>query len=122
MLDTIPGMYINMSKYLTVCRMYIHFQVGPPGMFDDHCKLKEARQQERELLLEHQRCKELLEKEEKKNARLQHDVENYEQRQSFLKKVEMLKMKRAWVVGQHMKLLQQYMYFFFLCASTAYTR
>ena len=42
---------------------------------------------------------ERLEQEKQKNARLEQDVKNYEERERHLSKIKILQMKRPWVVG-----------------------
>ena len=71
-------------------------------MFENHMRLKSAREDGRQLELDVKNKKELLEREKQKNARLEQDVKNYKDRQVFLEKINTLKMKRPWVVSYYL--------------------
>ena len=74
-------------------------QAGPAGMFENHSKLKSAREKSRTLENSLKNTTEVLEREKQKNARLETDVKNYQARQKHLEQIKILKMKRAWVVS-----------------------
>ena len=67
-------------------------------MYETHLLLKTARDKHRQLLGTYQRTGERLESQTSLNARLEQDVQNYEQRKQHLEKVDQLVMKKAWVV------------------------
>lgn len=68
-------------------------------LFDNHQKLKKARVEARNLEQGFGNLQERLEQERQKNARLEQDVKNYEERERHLSKIKILQMKRPWVVG-----------------------
>ena len=68
-------------------------------MFEKHQKLKNARDQERELELAISRITQTLEHEQTLNARLEQDVKNYQERAKHIKVIDQLKQKRPWVVS-----------------------
>ncbi|XP_076875246.1 structural maintenance of chromosomes protein 5 isoform X2 [Brachyhypopomus gauderio] len=71
--------------------------VGPPDMYDFHCKLKTFRTKEREL---ENSCKEkanFLEKARQRNERHKLDVERYHTKRRHLDRIQMLEKKKPWV-------------------------
>ena len=68
-------------------------------MFEKHQKLKNAREKERELELALSRLKQTLEHEQARNARLEQDVKNFQEREKHIKVINQLKVKRPWVVS-----------------------
>lgn len=68
-------------------------------MFENHLKLKEARTEAKRLEQGFSNLQERLDQEKQKNARLEQDVRNYEERQSHLEKKEILEKKRKWIVS-----------------------
>lgn len=72
--------------------------MGGLELFQNHQKLMNAREEGRKLAQTHGNTQELLEQERQKNARLEQDVKNYKERERFLEKIKILKMKRPWVV------------------------
>ena len=67
-------------------------------MFEAHQKLKQARTEVRHMAQTFSNVKERLEQEKQRNARLEQDVKNYEDRQRHLEKIEILQKKRPWLV------------------------
>ncbi|XP_074651000.1 structural maintenance of chromosomes protein 5-like [Tubulanus polymorphus] len=78
--------------------------VGPPEMLEYHDKLKNARQNARGMENKLQTLTERLESEKAQNARLEHDVNSYRERQRFLDRIEMMKKKRCWVEYENMRI------------------
>ena len=68
-------------------------------MYENHCRLKTARDRARDLDNQYRRTREQLEREQAVNSRLEQDVRNFEEREKHLKRIKVLKMKRPWVVG-----------------------
>lgn len=68
-------------------------------MYENHQKLKGARQEARVLEQEVEKLETELNQEKQKNARLEEDVKSYHDRHMFLKKAEVLKMKKPWLVS-----------------------
>uniref|UniRef100_A0A4W4FIK2 Structural maintenance of chromosomes protein 5 n=1 Tax=Electrophorus electricus TaxID=8005 RepID=A0A4W4FIK2_ELEEL len=71
--------------------------VGPPEMYEFHCKLKTFRTKEREL---ENSCKEkanFLEKARQRNERNKLDVERYHTKRRHLDRIQMLEKKKPWV-------------------------
>lgn len=75
-----------------------NFQAGEDNMYENHQKLKKAREQSRSLELSVKKTDEVLEREKQKNARLESDVKNYHLKQKHKQQAEILNMKLAWVV------------------------
>ncbi|XP_022091241.1 structural maintenance of chromosomes protein 5-like [Acanthaster planci] len=71
--------------------------VGSPELFDQHCRLKNFRNEQKEMLLQHQEMSHHLEKLTEKNSRLEADVKRYQERQHHLEVIETLEKKKAWV-------------------------
>ncbi|KAK3581703.1 hypothetical protein CHS0354_031101 [Potamilus streckersoni] len=71
--------------------------VGSPDMFENHQKLKDATNTVKQLDLAYSNLLERLEQEKQKNARLEQDVKNFEERENYLEKIKILQMKKAWV-------------------------
>ena len=67
-------------------------------MFENHCRLKTARDTARDLDIQYRRTKEQLERDQALNSRLEQDVRNFEEREKHLKRIKVLRMKRPWVV------------------------
>ena len=99
-----------MSHKLNICLLFKKFtlcavnfsmfiQVGGQEMYENHQKLKTARERGRELELNYTRTKEHLEQERTKNQRLEQDVKNFRERQKYLENIKTLQMKKPWVVG-----------------------
>lgn len=63
-----------------------------------HQKLMEAGRTSQELEQNLATLQEQLETEKQKNSRLEQDVKNFEQREEFLDRVRLLKMKKPWLV------------------------
>ncbi|XP_035247497.1 structural maintenance of chromosomes protein 5 isoform X2 [Anguilla anguilla] len=71
--------------------------IGPPEMYEFHCKLKTFRTQEKEM---ENVCKEkasFLEKVTQRHERLRQDVERYYEKKRHLDTIKMLEYKRPWV-------------------------
>ena len=77
--------------------------VGEEGMFEKHQELKRAREEARMLESDVGKLVEDLKQEKQRNARLEPDVKAFNDRKNFLKKVEILKMKKPWVEYQMLK-------------------
>lgn len=78
-------------------------------LFDNHQKLKKARVEARNLEQGFGNLQERLEQERQKNARLEQDVKNYEERERHLSKIKILQMKRPWVeYDEKRKLYERY--------------
>ncbi|KAL3866036.1 hypothetical protein ACJMK2_043377 [Sinanodonta woodiana] len=71
--------------------------VGSADLFENHQKLKEATNTFKQLELAYSNLQERLEQEKQKNARLEQDVKNFEERENYLEKIKILQMKKAWV-------------------------
>ncbi|WAR23390.1 SMC5-like protein [Mya arenaria] len=71
--------------------------IGDPEMYELHMKLKDSRNNARELELQFNSLQERLNQEKAKNARIEQDVKSFEERQKFLEQIQNLKMKKAWV-------------------------
>ena len=74
------------------------FQVGPPEMHEIHQRLIEMSQKTQDLDKRLETMRRDLDTEVQKNARLEPDVNNFREREKFLEKVNLLKMKRPWLV------------------------
>ena len=72
-------------------------------MYENHQKLKTAREKSRSLESACKVTSEVLEREKQKNQRLETEVKNYQARQKHLEQIKILKMKRAWVVSMRGK-------------------
>uniref|UniRef100_A0A4W5NZ89 Structural maintenance of chromosomes protein 5 n=1 Tax=Hucho hucho TaxID=62062 RepID=A0A4W5NZ89_9TELE len=68
--------------------------VGPPEMYEFHCKLKTFRTEERELEVS---TASALEKFKQRNERNKHDVERYYEKKRHLDMIKMLDKKKPWV-------------------------
>ncbi|XP_063435345.1 structural maintenance of chromosomes protein 5-like [Mytilus trossulus] len=78
-------------------------------LYDNHQKLKKAREQARSLELGFENIQERLDQEKQKNARLEQDVKNFEERERHLSKIQILQMKRPWVeYDEKRKLYEKY--------------
>ncbi|CAH1798068.1 unnamed protein product [Owenia fusiformis] len=71
--------------------------VGPPGMFENHEKLKNFGGNLKDKERRYNELKEELEKAISENIRLEPNVKNYEDRQRHLDKVKILEKKKHWV-------------------------
>ncbi|XP_077989076.1 structural maintenance of chromosomes protein 5-like isoform X2 [Glandiceps talaboti] len=71
--------------------------VGKPELYEYHQKLKNSRNREKELISAHKGEKERLKKLQEKNARLEADVQRFEERQRHLERITILEKKRPWV-------------------------
>ncbi|XP_069138158.1 structural maintenance of chromosomes protein 5-like [Argopecten irradians] len=71
--------------------------VGPPEMYENHMKLKQARSESRNLQQGFDNLEERLEQKINKNSRLEQDVKNFQERERHLEKVAMLQKKRPWI-------------------------
>ena len=67
-------------------------------MYEKHQSLKAAREEARRLETDVDKLMETLNQEKQRNARLEPDVKSYNDRKNFLAKVEILKMKKPWLV------------------------
>ncbi|KAL5004129.1 hypothetical protein ScPMuIL_017585 [Solemya velum] len=83
--------------------------VGPPDMYSNHQKLKEARTNARQHEQSYNNLHDHMEQEKQKNARLEQDVKNYEERQKFLGTIKIMEMKRPWVEYEEKRKLFQEM-------------
>lgn len=68
-------------------------------MYDLHQKLKMARENGRELELDYERNVETLKREKAQNGRLEQDVKNYHERAQHMQRIQILQMKKPWVVS-----------------------
>lgn len=68
-------------------------------MYENHQKLKHARNDSRNLELGYNNLFQRVEQEVQKNSHLEHEVKNYEERQRHLEKIKLLEMKKPWVVS-----------------------
>ena len=68
-------------------------------MYENHQRLKTARQEARGMEDDLKSLEEELDQKRQKNIRLEEDVKSYNDRKKFLEKVEVLKMKRPWLVS-----------------------
>ncbi|XP_038066980.1 structural maintenance of chromosomes protein 5-like isoform X2 [Patiria miniata] len=71
--------------------------VGSPELYVNHCRLKNFRSDQKEMLLKHKETSDHLEKLTVKNSRLEADVKRYQERQHHLEVIETLEKKKAWV-------------------------
>ncbi|XP_070695461.1 structural maintenance of chromosomes protein 5 [Pempheris klunzingeri] len=71
--------------------------VGPPEMYDYHCKLKNFRNRERELENVVKEKASFLEKAKQRNERNKHDVNRYYEKKRHLDVIELLEKKKPWV-------------------------
>jgi F0F1-type ATP synthase membrane subunit b/b' len=69
-------------------------------MYERHQKLKESRTNAKSLEQEFQNLQERINQEVQKNARIEQDVKNFEERENFLAKIATLEIKKAWVVSE----------------------
>ncbi|XP_054665958.1 structural maintenance of chromosomes protein 5 isoform X3 [Grus americana] len=77
--------------------------IGPPGMYQFHCELKNFREKEREL---ENLCRDKtnsLEKMKQRIERYKQDVERYHERKRHLDLIEMLERKRPWVEYENVR-------------------
>lgn len=78
-------------------------------LYENHQKLKKAREQARTLEQGFGNLQERLEQEKQKNARLEQDVKNFEERERHLYKIKILQMKKPWVeYDEKRKLYEKY--------------
>ncbi|KAH9499281.1 Structural maintenance of chromosomes protein 5 [Bulinus truncatus] len=77
--------------------------IGKNELYETHQKLKEARQTARVFELDVEKHLQELDQLKQKNARLKEDVRCYHDRKNFLKKVEILKMKKPWLEYHYLK-------------------
>ena len=68
-------------------------------MYENHQRLKSARETTRRYELDVSNTKKLLEQETQKNKRLEQDTKNFEELQQFMEKISYLKMKRPQIVS-----------------------
>lgn len=73
-------------------------QVGIPEMFENHQRLKQSRTEAKSLEMNFNSIKERLENLRQRNARLEQDVKNFEEREKHLDNIRILQMKRPWLV------------------------
>lgn len=92
-----------MQTFFSKFTVLLFFQINNE-LYDNHQKLKKAREQARSLELGFENIQERLDQEKQKNARLEQDVKNFEERERHLSKIQILQMKRPWVVSIHYKL------------------
>uniref|UniRef100_A0A3P8UR75 Structural maintenance of chromosomes protein 5 n=1 Tax=Cynoglossus semilaevis TaxID=244447 RepID=A0A3P8UR75_CYNSE len=71
--------------------------VGPPEMYEYHCKLKNFRGKERELENAVKEKNSFLEKAKQRNERNKLDVNRFYERQRHLDMIELLEKKKPWV-------------------------
>ncbi|XP_033109453.1 structural maintenance of chromosomes protein 5-like [Anneissia japonica] len=71
--------------------------VGSQEMYEDHMKLKELRNQEKNMLKKHNELAEHKEKLVKMNQRLEEDVRKFRDQQRHMRHVELLEQKKPWV-------------------------
>ncbi|KAK6178810.1 hypothetical protein SNE40_011310 [Patella caerulea] len=74
--------------------------VGGMELYENHQKLKDARKQARTLESDFTTLKDRLEQDKQKNARLEQDVKNFDERQTHLKRINLLKQKKPWLEYQ----------------------
>ncbi|XP_070206218.1 structural maintenance of chromosomes protein 5-like [Littorina saxatilis] len=79
--------------------------VGPPEMFKIHQQLIQMGQTTHDLDKRLETMRKELDTEVQKNARLEPDVKNFREREKFLEKVNILKMKRPWLEYTDLKLV-----------------
>uniref|UniRef100_K1QNC5 Structural maintenance of chromosomes protein 5 n=1 Tax=Magallana gigas TaxID=29159 RepID=K1QNC5_MAGGI len=72
-------------------------QVGIPEMFENHQRLKQSRTEAKSLEMNFNSIKERLENLRQRNARLEQDVKNFEEREKHLDNIRILQMKRPWL-------------------------
>ncbi|XP_025077820.1 LOW QUALITY PROTEIN: structural maintenance of chromosomes protein 5-like [Pomacea canaliculata] len=77
--------------------------VDSGDLYEKHQKLKEEGRLSTEFEQELVNLSAQLDTEQQKNARLEQDVINFKQREKFLEKVKLLKMKRPWLEYMGMK-------------------
>ncbi|XP_066273781.1 structural maintenance of chromosomes protein 5-like [Branchiostoma lanceolatum] len=70
--------------------------VGSPQMYEDHCRLKDFRRDERQLSNKLEEHRTHLERLKERNARLEQDVERYRERERHLAKIQVLEKKKPW--------------------------
>ncbi|XP_013378683.1 structural maintenance of chromosomes protein 5 [Lingula anatina] len=70
---------------------------GPENMYENHQKLKMARQESKQLEARANSVIEHYEDAVQKNSRLEGDVQQYQQRERYRQKIELLQKKRPWV-------------------------
>ena len=68
-------------------------------MFENHNRLKSFRAEGRDLENDLDQLRDHLEQEKAKNARLEGEVETFQQRQKHLDRIHMLRMKKPWLVS-----------------------
>lgn len=68
-------------------------------MYERHQKLKNSRTGTVDLESELDQLQQRLNQERQKNARIEQDVKNFEERQVILEEIEKLKAKLAWLVS-----------------------
>nr|XP_057941477.1 structural maintenance of chromosomes protein 5 isoform X2 [Doryrhamphus excisus] len=71
--------------------------VGPPEMYEYHCKLKTFRTREREMENAVKERNSYLEKSRQRNERNKHDVNRYYEKKRHLDIIELLEKKKPWV-------------------------
>ncbi|CAL1547679.1 unnamed protein product, partial [Lymnaea stagnalis] len=77
--------------------------VGKANLYENHQKLKGAREEARFLEQDVGKLRTELDQEKQKNARLEEDVKSFHDRKNFLQKVGVLKMKKPWLEYQVLK-------------------
>ncbi|KAK7009115.1 structural maintenance of chromosomes protein 5 [Biomphalaria glabrata] len=77
--------------------------IGKDELYETHQKLKDARQKAKSFEQDVDKYQQELDREKQKNARLEEDVKCYHDRKNFLKKVDILKMKKPWLEYQYLK-------------------
>lgn len=68
-------------------------------MYARHQKLKESRTDAKTLEQDLNSLEQRLNQEKQKNARIEQDVKNYQERQKFLEEIDVLRVKLAWMVS-----------------------
>ena len=81
------------------------FQVCRDDMYENHQTLKKARKEARGMEEDLKCLEEELDQKKQKNIRLEEDVKSYNDRKKFLEKVEVLKMKKPWLVSTALSIL-----------------
>ncbi|KAL4235855.1 Structural maintenance of chromosomes protein 5 [Mactra antiquata] len=71
--------------------------IGDTDLFEKHQQLKDSRSNAVTLEQEYSNLQALLNQEQQKNARIEQDVKNFEERKVFLLKIEKHEQKKAWV-------------------------
>ncbi|XP_067114243.1 structural maintenance of chromosomes protein 5 [Osmerus mordax] len=77
--------------------------VGPPEMYEFHCKLKSFRTHEREMENVVKEKTSFLEKARQRNERNKHDVERFYEKKRHLDMIKMLERKKPWVEYEELR-------------------